>query len=84
MVAAHALAVDALFLHMCTDEWLPTASTLCPPQSSLQKAHPVTLKANLKWTIPENFMTIGGCFERYVYCVTALGWLKKERKNLRR
>ena len=30
---------------------------------------------------PENFMTIGGCFGCYTYCVTALGWLKKEEKE---
>ena len=31
---------------------------------------------------PDNFMTIGGCFECYTYRVTALGWLKKnERKK---
>ena len=36
------------------------------------------LKAKLKWTIPENFMAIGGYFDYYTYCVTELGWLKKE------
>ena len=29
------------------------------------------------------FMTIGGCFKHYMYCVTVLGWLKiVEEKTL--
>ena len=35
-------------------------------------------KAQTAGPSSENFVTIGGCFERYTYCVTALGWLKKE------
>ena len=31
------IAVDASSTHECIDEWCPTASTLCPPQSSSQK-----------------------------------------------
>ena len=53
--AAHAHLVDESSLHMCTNEWRPTASTLCPlslprnkvqavnlsyPQSKAQMHHP--------------------------------------------
>ena len=27
------------------------------------------------------FMTIGGCFKHYMYCVTVLGWLKIEEEE---
>ena len=37
MCAAHAHAVDASLLHMCTDEWRLTSSTLCPLSLSHKK-----------------------------------------------
>ena len=41
--AAHTLAVDVSFLHMCTNKWLPTASTLCPLSLPSKKAQAVSL-----------------------------------------
>ena len=52
----------------CALEWHPTA----------QESASGKLKQSLKGTSPENFMTIGGCFECYTYRVMALGCLKKE------
>ena len=62
----------------CTDEWHPTANTLCPHdrkaleichsyvQNKAQKHHP----QRIPWLL------VG--FERNTYRVTVLGWLKKE------
>ena len=56
-----------------------------PPQSSPQEStsgkSQLRSKQSSKVPSPDNFVTIGGCFERYTYRVTALGWLKKERKK---
>ena len=41
--AAHTHAVDVSFLHVCTNEWLPTASTLCPLSLPSKKAQAVSL-----------------------------------------
>ena len=38
----HTLATDASSPHVCTDEWLPTASTLCPLSLSRKKAQAVS------------------------------------------
>ena len=85
MLAAHALAIDASSLHVCTDEWLPTASTLCPLSLSCKKSvggkFQLCLMQNSNGPLSENFVTIGGCFEHYTYHVTALGWLKKSEKK---
>ena len=54
-------------------------STFCPLSLSREKAQAVSRsKQSSKWPLPENFLAIGGCFERYMYRVTTLGWLKKE------
>ena len=70
---------------MCTN-WLPTASTLCPLLSLfLQKSSGSKSQLHSKQSSngpsPDNFMTIGGCFECYTYCNTALGWLKKKKEK---
>ena len=75
--------------HMC---WQMASNNqyALPPQSSPQKKQTVSpsyaqSKAQKDHRSPENFVTIGGCFECYTYHVTALGWLKKkERKKERR
>ena len=74
---------------MCVDKWRPTTSTLCPLNLPHKKAQVspsyAQSKAQKDLRSPENFVTIGGCFERYTYHVTALGWLKKkERKKERK
>ena len=38
-------------------------------------------KQNSNGPSPENLMTIGGCFECYMYRVTVLGWLEKEKRK---
>ena len=56
---------------------LPAKKQVVSPsyaQSNAQKDHPHT----------ENFLTIGSCFKHYTYRVTALGWLKKERRKKER
>ena len=40
--ATHTLAIDASSLHVYTNEWLPTASTLCPLSLSREKAQVVS------------------------------------------
>ena len=62
-------------------KWHPTASTLCPTIKKCWSYVTVMLKTKRKCTTPENFLATGGCFERITYCVTALRWLKKERKK---
>ena len=61
-----------------------SASLLCPLSLPRKKAQAVShsyAQSKPKKTIPENFMTIGGCFELYTSRVTALGWLKKKRRR---
>ena len=41
-------------------------------------------KQNAKAPPQENSLATGGCFECNTYRITALGWLKKERKTERR
>ena len=31
--------------------------------------------------LPENSLATGGCIKHNTYCVTALGWLKKKKRN---
>ena len=61
----------------CTDEWHPTASTLCPLGLPRRKALVVSLsyaqnKAQKYHLAPENSLATGGSFERNTYLVTAL------------
>ena len=57
MHATQALAVDAPSLHMCTNEWFPTASTFCPLSLPCKKYKwyvPVTLKqSSIDQTTPK-------------------------------
>ena len=71
--------------HMCAPTNGSNNKYTLPPQSSSQKKNSqpekhsqplsvtwqvqVTLKAKLKWTTPENLLTINGYFERYTYHV---------------
>ena len=87
--AAHVIAVDESSAHvMCIDEsGRPTTSILCPlslPCKEVQAVSPSYAQSKAKKTSQENFMAIGGCFERYTFRVMALGWLKKERKKERK
>ena len=67
--AAHVIAVDESSAHvMCIDEWRPTTSILCPLSLPRKKAQAVSLsyaQSKAKKPSPENFIAIGGCFERY-------------------
>ena len=77
---------EPLRAHMRIDELCPTASTPCPLSLSHKKVQAISpsyaqSKAQ-KGTFPENFVTIGGCFECYMYCVMALGCLKKKEDEL--
>ena len=66
----------------CTDEWHPTASTLCPLSLPRNKAQAeLHSKQSSNAPSPENFLTIGGYFKRCTYHVTALSWLKKEEER---
>ena len=79
---AHVIAVDVLSAHACVDKWCPTTSTLCPLSLPHKKVvAQLCSKQSSKGTSSENFVTIGGCFERYTYRVTAPGCLKKERRR---
>ena len=83
--AAHVIAFDASFTHMCWQMVPPTASMLCllslpPLESASSKSH-LHSKQSSKGPSQENFVTIGGCFECYMYHVAALGCLKKERRR---
>ena len=72
---------------MCTDEWHPAASTLCPsvfPAKNAGGKSQLCSKMKLKRSFPENFLTTGGHFKHKTYHVTAQGWLKKEIKKERR
>ena len=52
-------------MHPCTcvDKWRLTASTLCPLSLPRKEVH--AQSKPWKGPFPENFVTIGGCFERY-------------------
>ena len=72
-------------VHVCTDEWRPTASTLCPlcwlPRKKVQ-AVSSSYAQKLKCTILKNFLTIFGLFwTLHISCYSAIGWLKKEREK---
>ena len=59
-----------------------------PPQSFLQVSagnkSQLRSKKSSNEPSPENFLTIGGYFEHYMYRVAALGWLKKEDEEERK
>ena len=79
-------------LSMCTEEWYPTASTLCPlslprkktignrSQQESQLYSKQSLKFSGNASFPENFLNNSGYFKQKPYCVTVLRWLKKEEK----
>ena len=51
-------AIDASFMHVCIDKWLPTASMLCPLSLSCKNHRSeiaVTLKMKLKRHILREF-----------------------------
>ena len=79
------LRVDASSSHMCTDEWHPTASTLYPLSLPHKKSaggkSQLHSKQSSNGPSPENFLTIGGCFECYTYRVMTQGWLRKEERK---
>ena len=49
-----------------------SAPSVFPPIKSKRYKSQSTLKTKLKCTIPENSMTIGGCFKCYTYHITVL------------
>ena len=67
-------------LHKCTNKWRPTANKLYPMIEKRWSYVTVMLKTKHKKT--QNSLATGGCFECNTYRITALGWLKKERKKM--
>ena len=63
---------------MASNSQYNTAPSVFPAKKHRQ----LCLKQSSNEPSSENFLTIGGCFECYMYHVTALGWLKnKEEKT---
>ena len=79
--AAHALVVDVLSSHVCTDKWLSTASTLCPLNLPHKKAQAVSPSyGQSKAQMDQNFVTIGGCSNvTHNVLWRWAGWRKKNR-----
>ena len=66
-----------------------STSTHCPlslPRQKVQAVYksPLNSKQSSNEPFLEHFLTIGGYLEHYMYHITVLGWLKKERKKERR
>ena len=79
--------VDVSSLRMCALTNGIQQPYALPPQSSCKKSKSSKFQLRSKQSSnvpsPENFVAIGGYFERYMYRVMALGWLKKnERKKM--
>ena len=75
-------------IHVCW-QMASNSQYSLPPQSSPQEnasgKSQLRSKQRADGPSPESFLTIGGCFEHYMYRVTTLGWLKKkERKKEKR
>ena len=81
---AHAIAVDASSVHVCW-QMASNSQYALPPQSSPQKSasgkSQLRSKQTSKGPSPENFLTIGDCFERYTYRVTGDARLVKEKRS---
>ena len=58
MHAAYALVVDASSNSMCTNEWNPTASTLCPLGLPCKKTHEVSQSYTQKQAQNDHFHRI--------------------------
>ena len=75
--ASHAIAVDA-----SSPGTRALTNGVQPQSESASGKSQLRSKQSSKGTSPENFVTIGGCFERYTYMyrvTAALGCLKKEK-----
>ena len=69
----------------CTDKWRPIASTLCPlsvPHKNAGGMSQLCLKQTSNGSSPENFLSVGGYFECYMYHVTCSARLDEERTIL--
>ena len=67
-----------------TDEWRPTASSLCFLSLLCKKADAgIRLQLSSKWSTKglssENFLTTSAYFKCNIYHITMLSWMKKER-----
>ena len=68
-------------------QWMTSNSQYTlPPQSFVQKksasgTSQLRPKQSSNGPYPENFMTIGSCFEYYTYRIIVLVWLKKEEQR---
>ena len=54
------------------------------PQKSISSKSQLRSKQSSNGPSPENFETIGGCFECYMYRVMVLGWLRKKEEGKER
>ena len=62
-----------------TNEWRPTASTLCPVSLPHKKKHKKVQE--FERTTPENFLATGGCFNHNTQILCQSTRLAKERKK---
>ena len=75
-----------ILAHVAVHRWMASNSQYTlSSQSSLQKGtggkSQLCSKQSSNGPFTENFLTIGGNLERYMYRVTVLGWLKKEEER---
>ena len=66
----------------CTDEWRPTASTLCLLSLPCKRAggkSQLRSKRSSNEPFLENFLTTGSYFELYMYRV--MGWRRRKKMN---
>ena len=57
-----------------------SAPSVFPAESASGKSQLCSKQSSNKPS-PENFLTIGVCFECYTYHVAVLGWMKKEEER---
>ena len=76
--AAHTFAVDASSMHMHQQNGIQQLIHSAP---TIEKRWSYVVVTLTKAPCPENSLATGGYFEHNTYHVTALGWLKKERKK---
>ena len=77
--AAHALAVSA---HVHQQNGVQQLIHSAPTIEKRWSYVAVTLKQNAKAPPPKNSLATGDTFDSNTFLVTALGWLKKERKKM--
>ena len=83
IVTVNRITSTKCFLTYHNTKWRPTASLLkSAPRKSAGVKSELRSKLSTKAPSQEDSLATGGSFKRNTYRVTALDWLKKERKKM--